>query len=369
MQNLIKRNDAIDLIRGYFLFVIIIDHLYRFFCFYDLFTGGGTQWVSAAEGFFFVSGMMIGLVRGRKAIDKPLSDPTKKLLSRAALLYVWSIGLTFLFVVVGHYFMGNEGLKPGMFYGEPLSKLISYTLLLRYTYGWADFLAYYVIYLALSPVAIWLLRKGKWYVLMGITFLMWMFIGRNIQLSWHLLFFWGAVAGFYLPEIENWFKSLNSRLRKILSVGLISIASITLAISLFFNAVLNFLRSNPGLPRGGINVDYLYWYNSEVLAPIFDKYTLAYGRLLLFLLWFSALYLVARRFEKPLTNTVGKFLIPLGQNSLYVYIVHAFIIFFIDLAIPNKYTAVVMNIVINTSVLFVIWLMVKKKFLFKIIPR
>ena len=67
----LQRIDTIDIIRGYFLFVIIIDHLARFFGFFDLFTGGGRQWVSAAEGFFFISGMMIGLVRAKKLKDKP----------------------------------------------------------------------------------------------------------------------------------------------------------------------------------------------------------------------------------------------------------------------------------------------------------
>lgn len=365
----IKRNDAIDIIRGYFLFVIIIDHLYRFFGFYDLFTGGGRQWVSAAEGFFFVSGMMIGLVRGRKLLNKPLKESCKKILSRAAVLYIWSVGLTFFFTIIGTLYVDNPGVKSGLFYNEPISKLIIHTLTLRFTYGWADFLVYYVIYLLLSPIAIWLLRIGKWYILGAISFLVWLLLGKNVQLTWHLLFFWGAIAGFYLPEIELWFKQLPGVVKHTVSASIISLMAITVSISLFFNTIVNILYRNQSLPRLGIDVYSLQEYNTNVLAPIFDKYTLAYGRLILFLIWFGALYILVRKFEKPLTRTLGKFFIPLGQNSLYVYIVHAVIVYIINLLIPNKSTPVLLNILLNTIVLFTIWLMVKKEVFFKIIPR
>ena len=44
-----QRVVALDLLRGYFLFVMIIDHLGRFPGLFDLLTGRDKMWVSAAE--------------------------------------------------------------------------------------------------------------------------------------------------------------------------------------------------------------------------------------------------------------------------------------------------------------------------------
>lgn len=368
LKNASKRILAVDLIRGYFLFVIIIDHLYRFFGFYELFTGGGTQWVSAAEGFFFISGIMIGLVRGRKLIAEPLSVAAKKVWSRAFQLYCWSVALTTSFTLLGLAFTGNPGLKLGGFRNESFGHFLSTTLTLRYNYGWADFLVYYILYLLFTPLALWLLRRGKWYILLGISFVIWLF-SSNTQLGWQLLFFSGTIVGFYLYDIEGWFTRLSKTAKRILATAIITLGLSTLAISEFFNSIIYHMNNaNPAQTFFGVTTADLFDLNKYYLSHIFDKYSLGAGRLIFFYIWFAMLYLVTRYYEKAINKVAGWFLIPLGQNSLYVYIVHAILLFILNLTLPPV-IPIWANIVVNTLFLAAIWSLVRYRVLFKYIPR
>lgn len=363
-----KRIASIDIIRGYFLFVIIIDHLGRYFGFYDLFTGGGTQWVSAAEGFFFVSGIMIGLVRGRKLINEPMKNVIKKVWSRVGILYIWSVLLTVLFTGIAQLFITNPGLKEGAFHNEPVWHFINRTLTLRYNYGWADFLVYYVLYLLIAPCALYLLRRGLWKLLLALSVLVWV-LGNNVQLSWQLLFYSGCIVGFYLYDIENWFTSLKSKTKHILSAGIVGFSALTIALSLFFNTLVDIMnRTSNNFNPLGAKTEILYDFNRYHLAHYFDKYSLGIGRLVLFYFWFAALYIVVRRYEKRFIKYAGWFFTPLGQNSLYVYIMHAVILFIFDLFVGRS-LPIWLNILVNTVFLLGIWALVKTKFLFKIIPR
>jgi fucose 4-O-acetylase-like acetyltransferase len=71
-------------------------------------------------------------------------------------------------------------------------------------------------------------------------------------------------------------------------------------------------------------------------------------------LWFTALYLVFTRYQVTIRRHLGWLLLPLGRNSLFVYISHAFIILGINLLLPASLSAV-QNIAINLAVLALIW--------------
>src|SRR5581483_7644873 len=92
-----KRILALDLIRGYFLLVIAINHIELYPNGYDLFTGKGRLFVSAAEGFFFMSGLLIGMVY-RRRLQLGMKFVFKKMWKRALQLYVGSVVTTLLFV-------------------------------------------------------------------------------------------------------------------------------------------------------------------------------------------------------------------------------------------------------------------------------
>lgn len=362
-----RRIATFDILRGYFLFVIMIDHLMRTFGFWEIFTGRGAQWVSAAEGFFFVSGIMIGMVRGSGMADQPISNVFKKCWSRALKLYLWSIGLTILFSLLALHFTGNPGLKVGQYSGS-LMDFIAKTISLNFSYGWADFLAFYAVYLFFSPFAIWLLRKKLWQLVLATSLLVWIET-TTMMGGWQIIFFSGLICGFYKEPIESFFNNLEQRTRNILSTLAFVITGVTLSLSVFFTTFAEEF-GRPG-SRGrflGFDVTEARNYSVETLRLHFDKTPMQPLRLILFFIWFSALFILVRKFEEPIKKYLGWFLITLGQNSLYVYILSATLLFFMNLLIPGGQPWFV-NVLINTGFLAAVWYATKKKLLFKIIPR
>lgn len=70
-----NRLDYLDYLRGYFVVVIITDHLWRYPSLFSLITGEARLWMTAAEGFVMISGFLIGYVRGFKGRKNPLLRP------------------------------------------------------------------------------------------------------------------------------------------------------------------------------------------------------------------------------------------------------------------------------------------------------
>ena len=103
-----------DLLRGYFLVAIIINHLAFYPNGLDWWNGRGLLYVSAAEGFFLISGIVLGIVRGSKLIDKPFKFVATILLKRSLQLYVTAIILMLSFTFIGWLFLDNPGLKAGI---------------------------------------------------------------------------------------------------------------------------------------------------------------------------------------------------------------------------------------------------------------
>ena len=73
-----QRIDAFDYLRGFFIVVIVIDHLWSFPSLWTFLTGEARLWMTAAEGFVLISGFLIGFIRGRKGLKLPFHDIAKK---------------------------------------------------------------------------------------------------------------------------------------------------------------------------------------------------------------------------------------------------------------------------------------------------
>jgi fucose 4-O-acetylase-like acetyltransferase len=101
----------------------------------------------------------------------------------------------------------------------------------------------------------------------------------------------------------------------------------------------------------------------------FTRTYLGPGRLLNVLLITIAFYALLSAFWKPLARALGWFLIPLGQATLYVFIMHVFFI----LAVANVPVLRDGNLWLNTAayiaLLAMLWAMVKTQFLFRLVPR
>lgn len=360
---------ALDLMRGYFLLCVVIDHLNYWPNGLDWLSARGELFVSSAEGFFLISGIVLGIVRGSKLVNKPFRLPAWLLLKRGFQLYGVSVLLVLFFTLVGWLFLANPGLKYGIAPSDtPLLKLVWDTLTLQYLYGWADYLRLYALFLFVSPLVMWLLRKNKWWIILATSAAVWLFSPNTVYpeslfvqpYKWQLIFFGGMIIGFHWQQLAaQW-----ARIPTIWRGTTISLLLATAAVTLLGNLVLAFggyISHDVFLAVAPIR-DYLHEH-------YFDKEMLQWPRLALFMVWFWASFWLFRKFEAQITRFVGKVLLPFGTNSLYVYIVHAFILFFIHLVVPPGNKVFAVNVLLSWGVLAIIWLMIRRKLLFTIIPR
>jgi hypothetical protein len=367
-----KSSDRIltfDIMRGYFLSVILFNHLQYYPSPLTLFTGNGLLYASTAEGFFAVSGIVLGIIRGRKLIEAPFKKAAALLWKRSFQLYLTSIILTLLFTFIGWQFLNSPGLKYGIFTDwSNIGDLFWKTLTLQYTYGWADFLRYYALFLFFAPAALWLLRKGYWYLVVAISLLVWCLFPLSPlppelsqPISWQVIFFGGFIIGYYWPKLVEYWRNISIKTRKAFSVGLVSLAALTMVGS----ALLVFGHEFAGAI--GMQLDAIH----HTIELSFNKDRLPIPRIILGAVWFWAIFLVLRRYEETIIKKVGWFFLPLGENSLYVYTIQAFVVFFAHLFIlqPKGTDYMIVDLLVSLALLALVWIAVRTKFLMKIIPR
>lgn len=365
----IGRIDSFDLLRGFFLVVILFNHLFYYPSGLEILTGKGWLYASTAEGFFLLSGIVLGIVRGRKLVEKPLKVATKLLAKRSFQLYVTSAILTIAFTIIAWEFTGNPGLK-GNYLPEStnLLELIWQSASLQYTYGWADFLRLYAIFIAITPLAIYLLRSNLWYIVMLLSLFVWLQFPDTkdgfmlMPISWQLVFFSGLVIGYHWPDLVRIWDKITIKNQKLLGICGVALTIVTIATSFYlvFGA-----EQNAEIAK----------YH-HIIEQYFDKSRLPLARLALGALWFWSIFWLVRRYEPWLNKKIGWLFTPLGVNSLYVYTIQSFLVFFMHLLILQPQTKGAtfyqewhVNLTLSLAALSLVWLAVKTKFLFKIIPR
>src|SRR5688572_10329756 len=94
-----QRDLRLDLLRGFCVFAMVVDHIGGSSWLYAL-TGGNRWLVSAAEGFVFLSGLTMGLVYREKVRRLGLRATTRLVLRRAVTLYWLTVVLTLIFTVL-----------------------------------------------------------------------------------------------------------------------------------------------------------------------------------------------------------------------------------------------------------------------------
>lgn len=372
--------------RGWFLVVIACDHLIRIPSMFDLVTGRGLLWVTAAEGFFFISGMLVGIARGRQMQLEGLKVASRHLWARAGKLYVASIILTLAYLFIGYALEahGITAIKGGLTHFGSVGELLYNVFNLNYTYGWADFLSFYAMYLAIAPLALWLLRRKWWWVIVGVCLTLWLIKGvvtlpfLSYYAIWQVYFFLGMVFGYHYNSIRDRYRLLPARTVQLWRIGLITATVTTIVASIAFTfGTPFFVRYGP--TYAGIlqllhlpSPDTFYRFfdgvkENETFKLLFQNGRGGLLRLPIFLLWFGCLFSLVRQYEHLVITKVGWLLLPLGKNSLYVYILQSVLAFSVPLMhLPFSYVA---NTLINIAAVMICWVTVKRRFLFNIIPR
>lgn len=352
-----ERIIALDLLRGFFMFGVIVDHTPWAPTLFSLLSGGGALFISPAEGFFVISGLLVGYLYGPKILTNT-REIVKKLWKRAGMLYLLSIGFTLLYVTWA--LLLPEYKVPLPMWHKSIESFVVNLLTARYSYGWTDFLPRYAVFMLVSPLLLWVIAKGKWWIIGIISVAIWGVLGR-VELfmpfaAWQMLFIGGMVIGYYLPAMKTfWNEKLSPLMRRNVqaSVSIFSVTSFTflifgLLIVPYVNAKLG-IQLTPALTAFLTNI-----------SGYFDKQTLGIGRVTLGILYFATLYLFIRQHEQAIERITKGALSVYGKNSLFVYGLHCFVLFGIwTIFAPFNNANVIVNTAITSGILALIYLITR----------
>ena len=339
---------ALDLLRGTFLIVIVSTHIAWHPSLLTFVGGGGLLFASAAEGFFTISGLLVGYLYGPRI----LKDTKKifiKIWKRAALLYILATFFTLLYTAWA-ILEPNSVAYQNLYSRGPLRFFVD-TLTLRYAFGWAEFLNRYAMFMLFAPFAVWLVAKGRAWIVALLSFAVWFFLRETERFlpfsSWQLVFMFGIILGYYLPHIEEWFLNMSRKRQRNIFITICTVAGVTYILSMLLFVVAPLVLS-AGDPI-------LYFQNQ--LVPYFDKNHLAPARVAIGIIWFAALYLTYRRFEKQISHYTHGVLEVFGKQSLFVYCFYAFLLFIIDIYfVPPPNSSIIANTLVTLCILTIIYL-------------
>lgn len=330
-----KRILSFDIIRGFLLLVILVGHIELPPNFYDFFTGRGRLFVSAAEGFFFLSGLLVGMVYRRK-LALGTKFVFKKMWARSGELYIGSV----IFTLLSAYIVARTNhfyIKDGLPNPVDWPHIIKQTLLLRYEYGWADFLGRFAILMLIAPFVFYLISKGRWKLVLAAIVAGWLLRGQNFTLGWQIIFNGGMLIGYYWNELDAKWRSLSQPLKRNIKRLSIGVTALTFIYSYAVVYVLSELNANFYSVTTGLQKATNSWDRfNQFIWTYGDKWTMGPVRLVLFFVWAAVVYMWVAKHENAINSRTRGLLVVIGQNSLFVYIFHSIIVFWFKFFIPAK---------------------------------
>jgi len=380
-----KRDLRVDFIRGFVMLILIVVHI-DIFSFYNFIAWERIGVVTGAEGFVMLSGAILGLLSRTKMHEEDgLGYTVSKQFSRAFLLYRTSlvviISIALLNIVVDASAAMTFTTYAGKIYNlypdfalfsQYQDRIIAKFVMLRYGPHQFQILGLYVVLLMFSPFILWALAKGQFKTVLVISWLIYLGnsgfptrpTGAQFEyafpvLSWQVLFVHGLVIGYYRNEIWNFFHSRKG----------------AIAFGFIFLAYLAFLFFTYNNPMSGKLPDYmrLHSIDPETFKSIYHQYfrknTLGLGRLLNDFAILFVSYALFSYFWKPINSVFGWFFIPIGQASLYVFILHVYACIVIANIAWFHTGDIWVNTLAHSLVFLFMWFMVKYKVAFNIIPR
>lgn len=343
---------ALDYLRGFFIVVIIVDHLFRFPNAFALISGEARLWMTAAEGFIMISGLLIGYIRGYKGLKHPFATIARTLFRRALLLYAWLIIGSIVYLGIASWILNIPETPSATVPVGDWWALISNIITMQHPAVWVHFLYLYAIFLVLSIGAVWLYRRKKAWLIVAISAGFYLAgYAYNIEwMKWQLLFFGAATVGCYLESIRIWWNSLKKRTT--LEWSLYATSIVTLAVSII---TVYFPQLLPNSVVGAL-------YNAFLID------TFGPARVIISALWFTTLCFIFEHIYPLLKKYTYGVLEYFGTHSLTAYIAHGAIICCINAFIPHSD-----SILINTIVTFVgimaVYGLIRIPLVDKLLPR
>src|SRR5215510_5156623 len=139
-----ERDHTIDVLRGFFICVVVIDHIGWYPSAFEIITGRGGLFASAAESFLLISGVLVGKIRGIEVRSGRFDVALKRSLRRAGTLALCTAITTLVLHTIAHATGWNPEMLETLGDDGPLITVVE-ALTLRYCYGHQSFLALYAI--------------------------------------------------------------------------------------------------------------------------------------------------------------------------------------------------------------------------------
>ena len=181
-----SRRQELDALRGLMLVVMTLDHLPTGL---HPYANQPLGWVSAAEGFVFLSAFLVGTIYSRQLLDKGFALVRERLWKRAGKLYLIHLGLLlFAFTVVAGIAVvtGRQTLYNHLsfFFQSPVTAAVSSPLLI-YQPPLLDILPMYILFLALSPLILHGAARRGWPPVLAVSGLLWVLSQLGVR-NWLL---------------------------------------------------------------------------------------------------------------------------------------------------------------------------------------
>ncbi|WP_308873832.1 OpgC domain-containing protein [Thiothrix subterranea] len=381
------RDLRLDFMRGFVIPLLFASHFEYFSAL--MFIGWERIGViSTAEIFVILSGIVVGMVYGKKVKQAGVAAAMPGLISRSVALYRISVlmiltiaalrFIPWLDTTIITTFHDPYGGKTFQLYppiDASIFQVISKALLLQIGPHQFQIVGMYVVmFILFTPLVFFMLAKRQLGLLLGASWVLYLinlgskpfFRPTNAQfeyafpiLSWQLLYVHGMVAGYYKQEVVQFFSATAWGKR---------LVALCIALSLGF-IVFTWNHPLQQFPEWArlhfVPADtFLHWYNTY-----FTKNTLGIGRLVNVVVLFIAIYTLMTLCWQPLNRMLGWFFIPLGQASLYVFFIHVFLLLLIANTPLPSYENFWINTGIHIGLLALVWVLVKRQFLFRWIPH
>ena len=382
-----RRDLRIDFLRGIAMIIMVVAHI-EVFSVFNLFTSERFGLVSGAEGFVIFAGIVLGsLYRHRLPIDGWITS-IYRVWSRAWKLYVVS-----LFIIISIYLLAllpfinahevisftNRGINQVYplypVNDVPLNTALNFLFYLQAGPHQTQVLGLYVILMLITPLAFVAFRYHKQWYFLAASWLVYFWYQKHVNihitnsnfenafavLAWQALFFNALAIGWFKAEIASYMYGW----RKVLLLSF----CVSVSLILFFIAQNH---TNPFLPNWAkLNLIDAHTFN-YIYENYAQKNSLGVVRVLNDFCLLVTLYWLLTICWTPFYKALGWYLIPVGQASLYVFIIHVYVVLLASQLVsfnlsPNNNWLITSTI--HGGSLMLLWWMTKKEVGMKYIPN
>ena len=379
------RDLRIDFMRGIALVMMVVAHT-EVMSIFNIFSWERFGLTTGAEGFVILSGFMLGMLNRARLQKVVLLTVSWGLYLRAWKIYRVNIIIIVSFILlayiphinlfeVTHFTDRFSGESWSLYPVTPQIKETWFNIILYLQIGphQTQILGLYIFLLLFSPLFLGMLQKGNVWWLLGASLLvygLWQRWPLRLTpsefefafplLAWQFIFVLGMASGWYKAELISFARTPAG---KVVVVALVIVA-----------LILGFIAQNhtnpfmpPALlmhviPPDSFNTFYHTWAAKNGLGPV---------RVLNDIALMVTVYLVLTYCWTPLNRLLGWFLIPLGQHSLYTFILHVYVVLLVSQFITFDLWrhAWIENTLVHAAALGILWLMAKYNVAARWIPN